>query len=204
MRDDCLEEQNDCLVYLSSYCLSNEGYYMPLIYITGIPGSGKTTVRGELRRRGYQAFGTDEDQLAFYYDNQTGEPLKQSAPAAIRTPEWRLLHTWKVARAEVEKLQKKAKDGPVFLCGVVANDVTELWDLFDVVIALTIDEETLCYRITTRTNDDFGKPPHEFELLLNWQKTAREDYQQLGAIIVDAIQPVEAVVDDILARVKVR
>lgn len=175
---------------------------MPLIYITGIPGSGKTTVRNELRRRGYQAFGTDEDQLAFYYDNQTGEPLKQSAPAAIRTPEWRLQHTWKVARAEVEKLQEKAQDEPVFLCGVVANDVTELWDLFDTVIALTIDEETLCYRITTRTNDDFGKPPHEFELLLNWQKTAREDYQKLGAIIVDAIQPVEAVVDDILAKAK--
>lgn len=62
---------------------------MSLIYVTGIPGSGKTTVRNELRRRGYQAFGTDEDQLAFFYNNQTGKPLKQSVPAAIRTPEKR-------------------------------------------------------------------------------------------------------------------
>lgn len=124
---------------------------MPLIYITGISGSGKTTLRNELRRRGYQAFGTDEDQLAFYYDNQTGKPLKQSVPAAIRTPEWRLKHTWKVARADVEKLQEKAKDEPVFLCGVVANDVTELWDLFETVIALTIDEETMRHRIMTWT-----------------------------------------------------
>jgi dephospho-CoA kinase len=175
---------------------------MPLIYITGIAGSGKTTVRNELRRRGYQAFGTDEDQLAFFYNNQTGKPLKQSIPAAIRTPEWRLKHTWKAARTEVEKLKENAKDEPVFLCGVVANDTTELWDLFETVMALTINEETLRHRITTRTNDDFGKPPHEFALLLNWQKTAREDYQKLGAIIIDAIQPVEAVVDAILAKVK--
>jgi dephospho-CoA kinase len=144
----------------------------------------------------------DAAQLAFFYHNQTGKPLKHSVPAAIRTPEWRLKHTWKVARAEVEKLQENAKDEPVFLCGVVANDATELWDLFDKVIALTINEETMRHRITTRTNDDFGKPPHEFEILLNWQKTAREDYQKLGAIIIDATQPVEAVVDDILAKVK--
>lgn len=168
---------------------------MPLIYVTGISGSGKTTVRNELRRRGYQAFGTDE-----VYNNQTGEPLKQSVPVTIRTPAWRSKHSWKAARAEVEKLQENVKDEPVFLCGAVANDETELWDLFDTVIALTINEETLRHRITTRTNDDFGKSPHEFELLLNWQKTAREDYQKLGAIIIDATQPVEVVVDAILAK----
>jgi thymidylate kinase len=98
--------------------------------------------------------------------------------------------------------KENAEDEPVFLCGAVANDATELWDLFDTVIALTINEETMRHRITTRANDDFGKPSHEFALLLNWQKTAREDYQKLGTIIIDATQPVEAVVDDILAKVK--
>ncbi len=171
---------------------------MPLIYITGISGSGKSTVRDELRKRGYTAYGTDEDGLAYFYNNETGKPLKHRIPPEVRTPQWRSEDTWKVQRAAIEKLHHEAEDKPIFLCGVVANDASELWDLFDKVFALTIDDETLRHRITTRTNDDFGKLLHEFELLLNWQKTAKEDYEKLGAILIDATKPVGEVVDEII------
>lgn len=174
---------------------------MPLIYITGISGSGKTTVRNELRHRGHIAYGTDEDSLAHFYNNDTGEQIRHHVTAEDRTPEWRSHHTWKVERAAVEKLREEAKGKPIFLCGVVSNDTRELWDLFDAVFALTINEETLRHRITTRTNNDHGKNPHEFEELLKWQKTAREDYEKLEAIIVDATKPVETVVDEILNKV---
>jgi|GEM_PF-314546 len=173
---------------------------MALVYITGISGSGKTTVRNELRRRGYIAYGTDEDDLAHFYNNETGERIRHHVTAEDRTQEWRAQHTWKVERAAIERLREEAQDTPVFLCGVVANDTGDFWDLFDIVFALNINEETLRHRITTRTNNDHGKNPHEFEGLLNWQKTAQEDYERLGAVLVDAMQPLNMVVDEIVRK----
>lgn len=171
---------------------------MGFYYITGISGSGKSSVRHELKRRGYQAFGTDEDDLAYFYHNQTGERVGNHVTVEERTPEWRAQHTWKLTRINAQELAKKATGSPVFLCGVTANDADELWDLFDVVFALFIDEGALKHRIASRTNDDFGKSAHELQILIEWQKTAKEDYRKLGAVLIDATRPLKQVVDEIL------
>lgn len=175
---------------------------MSLIYITGISGSGKSEVRKELIKRGYEAHGTDEDGIAAFYDNSTGEVDNENASDPNhRTPEWRASHTWKVQRDEVEKLAEKAKDKPVFLCGVVAND-NEVWDLFSKVFALVVDEDTLMHRITNRTENNFGQNPHELALIADWQKTAEDDYRKFGASIIDATQPLEQVVDQIVGIIE--
>lgn len=171
---------------------------MPLIYITGISGSGKSAVRDELTKRGYEAHGTDEDGIAFFYNNETGEALTRRVTAKERTPEWRKLYTWKASRGKIAQLAEKAKDKPVFLCGTTSNDADELWDLFDKKIALHIDETTLKDRILNRTGNDFGKNPNELAMLLEWQKTAQADYEKLGAAIVDATKPLDEVVDNVL------
>jgi thymidylate kinase len=173
---------------------------MPLIYITGISGSGKSSVCKELKRRGYEAYDTDKDGIAFFYYNNTGEPVLEKIPPEDRTPEWRAKHTWKAKRQDVEKLVEEAKDKLVFLCGVTNNDADELWDLFEHVFALTLDKAELKHRITSRTSNDFGKNSHEFADLLRWQKTASEDYKKLGASLIDATKPVDKVVDAILAE----
>lgn len=171
---------------------------MPLYYVTGISGSGKSSVRDELKRRGYTAFGTDEDDLAYFYHNQTGKRIKNHVAIEDRTPEWRAQHTWKLSRARAEGLLKQSKGSAVFLCGVTANDADELWDLFSKVFALFIDEDTLKHRIASRTNNDFGKSAHELQILIEWQKTAKEDYSKLGAVLIDATKPLGQVVDQIL------
>lgn len=174
---------------------------MPLLYITGISGSGKSAVLQELKHRGYTAYGIDEDRIAKFYNNQTGEPFLESITPEDRTPEWRSKHTWKAKRQDIEKLAAEAKDKPVFLCGVTSNDADELWDLFHHVFALTLDETTLKHRIQTRTTNDFGKNQHEFQTLLEWQRTAAEDYKKLGATLVDATKPLKEVVDEIVKKV---
>ncbi len=174
---------------------------MPLIYITGISGSGKSSVCKELKRRGYRAYDTDHDGIAFFYHNGTDKPLLEKIAPEDRTPEWRAKYTWKAKREDVEKLAAEAKDELVFLCGVTNNDADELWDLFGQVFALTLDEEGLRHRIVNRTGNDFGKNPHEFADLLRWQQTASEDYKKLGAILIDATSPPEEVADEILRQV---
>jgi dephospho-CoA kinase len=164
---------------------------MPLIYITGISGSGKSSVCKKLKKRGYTAFDTDKDGVAYFYHNETDQPVTERISHEERTPEWRSQHTWKALRETVEKLADQSQDEPVFLCGVTNNDADELWDLFSQVFALTMDEVTLKQRIRERTNNDFGKNPHEFADLLRWQQTATKDYRKLGATLIDATQPIE-------------
>jgi thymidylate kinase len=175
---------------------------MPLIYVTGISGSGKSEVRKELLKRGFEAHGTDEDGIAAFYNNETGEIENENANNPdFRTPEWRAKHTWKAQRDKVKGLADKAKDKPIFLCGVVAND-NEIWDLFGKVFALVIDESTLKHRITNRTENNFGQNPHEFAMISEWQKTAEEDYRKFGATIIDATKPLEHVVDEIVSDIQ--
>lgn len=172
-----------------------------LIYITGIPGSGKSAVCNELKRRGYTAYDTDSDAIAFFYNNATQKAVKQHIPAKDRTCEWRTQHTWKAERKTIEKLITDTKAELLFLCGVTANDVADLWDLFSKVFALIVsDEQALRRRIVDRDEDGYGKNVHELTALLQWQRTAAADYKELGAILVDASQPLEKVADVILAQ----
>ncbi|HMI09478.1 MAG TPA: hypothetical protein VK497_03745 [Candidatus Saccharimonadales bacterium] len=173
---------------------------MSLIYITGISGSGKSAVRSELLKRGYEAHSTDEDEIAGFYNNETGQAVKNPDDPNDRTPEWRAHHTWNLSREAVETLAEKTMQKPIFLCGVASNDVG-IGDLFSQVFALNISAKTLKHRIDTRTGNSFGKLPHEFESLLGWQKTAEEDYRKAGAIIIDGERSVELVVDEILSKV---
>jgi dephospho-CoA kinase len=174
---------------------------MALYYITGISGSGKSSVRNELLKRGYEVLGTDEDALAYFYHNETGEAIKNDVSSEERTPEWRKNHTWKLLRSTVEDLVPEAQNETVFLCGTTANDADEFWDLFTKVFALTINEDVLRDRIITRTTNDFGKSSHEMASVMEWQRTAEADYKKLGAVIIDATQPINQVVDDILIQI---
>jgi adenylate kinase family enzyme len=173
---------------------------MALIYITGIAGSGKSTVRQELLRRGYKVYGGAEDGIAAFFNNDSGKRVERLVPAKERTPEWLSIHSWRIPLAVITKLRLLAKDEPVYVCAYTSNDKSELWGLFDKIFALTTDKETIKYRITNRTNNDVGKTSNELKDILNQQKTAEEEYQKLGAIIIDAKQPITRVVDEILEK----
>jgi dephospho-CoA kinase len=170
---------------------------MSLIYITGMPGSGKSTIRQALQRKGFVAYGGAEDGLAAFFDNKTGERTDWVA-SSDRTPEWSRRHTWKIPRRTIEEIKQNNEGKPTFICAVTRNDKDELWDLFDKVIALTIDEDTLKHRLANRTNNDVGKSKHELEVLIERQKTAKAEYKKLGAHLVDATQPIDQVVKEII------
>jgi len=169
---------------------------MALVYITGIPGTGKSTVREELAKRGYKAYDTD-DGLAAFYHNDSGKEVVRPTRASDRTRAWRAHHTWKISRDKVERLLAGSKDKTVFLCGTVSND-DEVRDLFSKVVALVVDEDTLMKRITSRSGDAFGKASHELEVAAQLVKTAEQDYRKSGAIIINGAQSVKSIADQIL------
>jgi broad-specificity NMP kinase len=174
---------------------------MSFIYITGLPGAGKSAVCKELTRRGYEAHEGDERHLSAFYHNETGEKIVRHVTATERTPEWRALHEWKMSVDALRKLKAKAANKPVFLCGVTSNE-DEYIGMFDKVFALVLDEHTLRQRIKAREEDSYGKNEHELAEVLNWQKSAGTEYRDAGAHIIDAAKPLDQVVDEILAYAK--
>ena len=172
---------------------------MPLYYITGIAGSGKSTVLSELRDRGFEAYDVDErgPVTAKWHNDTTGfiHP-KSSVKKEDRTPEFLAAHSWRVPRQEVIELAQHAATKTIFLGGSIANE-TEL-DLFSAVFALVIDDNTLKHRLTTRTNNDWGQNPHELELTLAQNHTLFETYRQFKYIVINADHPIYTIVAEIL------
>lgn len=170
---------------------------MSLIYVTGIAGSGKSTVCTELKKRGYETQEGD-DGLSDFYDNGTGEVARRPVDVAERTIEWRSKHTWKMSRDKLLHLKANSNGKTAFVCGVASNE-DEYLDVFDKIFALTVDIDTLKQRINDRDDHSFGKLPNEMDIILEWQQGVRDHYHKVGAQVIDATKPLNVVVDEIVA-----
>lgn len=174
---------------------------MGLVWITGVSGTGKSTLRVELASRGYQSFDADEDGIAAWHLRSTGEEVYD--PGGGNHPDsWLENHCWTINLARVEQLARMARDQVVFLCGSVENE-DEVWELFDIVICLVLEESTLRERLATRITNKFGKAPVELEAILGWNRTIEATYREFGAIIVNADRTLAEVVDQVLANIGV-
>ena len=171
---------------------------MALFFVTGSSGAGKSQITIALRERGYEAYDTDDDALARWQNKSTSyiHP-KSSVKAEMRTPEFLAEHDWNVPREYIGKLAENARNKPVFVLGV-ANNYDALRDLFAHTFALHIDDETMTYRLQTRTNNNWGKQPHELQQSLEAHQGTEERWNRLGYTIIDATQPVDNIVAEIV------
>jgi hypothetical protein len=174
---------------------------MPLVYVTGISGAGKSAVLQELRRRGHEAFGVDEDGYGRWVDRRTGEIRTYPVERESLDPhEWYADHDWVLDVDKIARLKEQAdrKESLMFLCGVAAGD-GEVWRYFDVVCALVIDEATIRARIDLRDDSWYGKRPQELDQILAWNVGYADTYHGFGAVLVDATKPLPVVVDAVIA-----
>jgi len=105
-----------------------------------------------------------------------------------------------MSRQKVEEFAASAKDKLIFLCGSPSN-ADDMLDLYDKVICLVVDKDTLKHRIASRTDHDFGKAPDELESILGWHDSFQDRYKDQGAVMIDATQSLEAVVNEILDKI---
>ncbi|WP_439661176.1 AAA family ATPase [Lentzea sp. HUAS TT2] len=163
---------------------------MPLVWVTGVSGSGKSTVCALLRTRGQQAIDADWEGYNHWVDRASGEVVvdpPDPVPAG-----WLDRYGWQISRERVVALTAEALDRDVFLFGGVENE-EEVRDLFDAVVCLVIDDETLRERLAGRTTNSFGKHPEELAASLWHNARIEARYRGLGAVIVDGTSPLEEV-----------
>ena len=169
---------------------------MPLVYVTGVSGAGKSAVCDELCRRGYDAHDIDRDGIAVWVDRASGA-ITPTAAAAERSDRWLDEQEWRMDPVRVEALAARGRDQLVFLFGAAANE-PDLWPLFAKTISLQVDDATLRDRLATRTTNDFGKSSHELETILAWNQISPDVYGRSGSELIDATRPLDQVVDEVL------
>ncbi len=148
----------------------------------GLSGAGKSSVYDELIERGYKAISTDR-AWKFHADPDTGLPVRPIRYENSMWDERRALNELESSEPEV-----------LFVCGSSGNRDRFL-PYFAKIFNLRIDDDTMRRRLQERTNNDFGKQPEELELMLTLN---RNDERPAGAIDIDATQPLDQVVDEVL------
>ena len=150
--------------------------------VEGLSGAGKSSVYQELIRRGYTAISTDR-AWAYHADPHSGLP-----GGPVHQDNW--MWDQQKALSELESPEPEV----LFVCGSSRNRDRFL-PYFTKVFNLRIDDETMRRRLQERTDNDFGKQPEEVEIMLTLN---RRDEKPAGAIDVDATQPLNHVVDELL------
>jgi shikimate kinase len=115
---------------------------MRRILLTGMSGTGKSSVTQELAARGYKAVDTDDGWCDQHPDG---------------TQSWR--------EDAIEALLTTEDADVLFLAGCEQNQV-RFHHRFDLIILLSAPVDELVHRLATRTNNPFGKAPDELARIL--------------------------------------
>ncbi|MDH6514253.1 ribose 1,5-bisphosphokinase PhnN [Streptomyces sp. SAI-135] len=172
---------------------------MTLVWVTGNSGSGKSTVCEVLRARGYLALDADGDGFSRWIDRVGGEVV--TSPPDPVPQGWLDRYGWMIVRERVEALAEESRGRIAFLCGSAENEADVL-DLFDLVVCLVIDEDTLRHRLATRTTNTFGRHPEELAAALKWNPLMPGLYEGLGATVLDASRTLDEVADRVIDAVQ--
>jgi len=150
--------------------------------VEGLSGAGKSSVYEELIRRGYKAISADR-AWAYHADPDTG---LAGGPIGHDTFMW----DRQKAVSELESPEPEV----LFVCGSSRNRDRFL-PYFTKIFNLRIDDDTMRRRLQERTDDDWPLGREGVELML---RLNRSDEKPAGAIDVDATQPLDQVVDELL------
>ena len=84
-----------------------------------------------------------------------------------------------------------------FYCGSASN-IFDLLELFDQTIVLIASHDAIRHRLTTRTNNDYGRTKEIQDYILKRKDAGDQELQDRGAITINADQPLDTVVKEIL------
>jgi hypothetical protein len=87
----------------------------------------------------------------------------------------------------------------LYLCGGADNQL-ELSDRFTQVFLLQIDEPTMLARLDARQDDEWGRAGDSREYIRRLLPGYQDRLRAFGAVVIDARQPLDQVVDAILCR----
>lgn len=171
---------------------------LKLFFITGMSGSGKTTVARKICELGEVAFDSKIQKGLFCFSDSDGNRPKDYQP---NNKDWMDKYKWILNKPMFDNLVKQNKDAKrLFLCGG-SDDLKQYWSLGKKVFLLEVDAGTMISRLNRADRDNnFGKDKQTQKLLL--ERIERFQKKQIadGAIPINATRPIDTVVADILTQ----
>ncbi len=153
-----------------------------LIYITGVAGSGKSTLREELEQRGHRAEDADEGFCAWFDHDGHQVP---TMPLHLRTPDWYANHRWCLLTERVSAFADECANDVGFLLGVAAN-ADEMAPYFASAFYLTADTDVIRERLRSRDGEAHATRFAAFSSARDWQESAEQHWRSQGFAALDS------------------
>jgi gluconate kinase len=165
--------------------------------VTGVAGSGKTTIAAELTKRGYDARNMDAiEGLCSWVDLSTG----QSDPNFKRdsAADWVDRYDWLWDETQLIRLLNETSD--TFFCGSSGNQ-DQFYSQFGKIFLLEMDDQLIRDRVLRNKRDhSYGRMPGELEAILGYYEKFQDKAKSSGATIIDVRKPITEIVGIIVAE----
>jgi shikimate kinase len=163
------------------------------ILLTGMSGTGKSTVIGELAVRGFKAVDADSDEFSEWVE-VTGD---SGVPGSPVEPD----RDWVWREDRIQELLSTEDADVLFLSGCAPN-MGKFLHQFDRIILLSAPAEVIIERLAARTNNPYGKHPDQVAGVLHNLETVEPLLRRAAGHEIDTSACLDDVVTILLQLVE--
>ena len=150
---------------------------MQNVLVTGMSGTGKSTALAELAKRGARVIETDREPWSEWSDADGG-------------------YVWR--EELIEELLARDDGATLYVSGTVSNQ-GRFYPRFDAVVLLSAPLDVLLRRVEQRTTNGYGKSAEERAQIVKNVEQVEPLLRATCTHEIDASQPIDAVVSQLVA-----
>lgn len=167
------------------------------ILITGIAGSGKTTISAKLNRLGYYSTDLDRNGICAWINKKTGLQTEYIEGAG---PRWIEEHRWQVIIPRLIDLLSSVSHDNIFVTGKIARfQLKEVSKMFDIIFLLKPDDLVIDSRLAKRNSNhkNFAKTKSERKVIIDNRIEFEKECIDAGAVVLSNNADLKQIIKDI-------
>jgi shikimate kinase len=166
---------------------------MKRILLTGMSGTGKSTVISELTVCGYKAVDVDGDEFSQWIE------VEGSSGAEVAPVDGNKDWVWREDR--IQDLLSTEDTDVLFVSGCAEN-MPKFFPQFDLIVLLSAPASVIVQRLRIRTTNQYGKRPDEVARVLSLVESVEPLLRRAAGYEIDTSAPLEEVMAILLRLVQ--
>jgi shikimate kinase len=166
---------------------------MKRLLLTGMSGTGKSTLTSALAARGFKAIDLDCDTFSEWVELNDASAIPGSPVESDR--DW----MWRADR--VDELLSIEDADVLFLSGCASN-MGQFLPRFNHVVLLSAPADLIVQRLRSRTTNPYGKHPDQIARVLELRETVEPLLRRVATHEIDSSASVEQVVAAVLRLIQ--